>query len=137
MTLGLPTIETAKRAGATLLVVIVAGAVMLGAFLLLIRLVPRHDPTPIVTARKDERKAADVSTAIGAATAAHARDSAVHVDITTKEIRDAFQSVPTAQPAPVGTAPALPAAPVDRLRQRINESIARANGAAGPAVDPD
>lgn len=137
MKLGLPSAETAKRAGATLLVVIVAGAVMLAAFLLISRLVPRHDPTPIVTSRKDQRAAATVSEAIGAATAAQARDSAVHVDITTREIRDAFQAVPPAQSAPVGGTSALPAAPVDRLRQRINEGVARANGAAGPAGDPE
>lgn len=137
MKLHLPTLDTAKRAGALLGILLFVGTLIVCGGALMNRLFPRHDPTPIVAARQDERKAAAVSEAIGAVTATQTRDSAVHVDITTKEIRDAFEAVPPAQPAPVGDAPALPAAPVDRLRERINESIARANRAAGAAAGPE
>lgn len=106
-------------------------ALVLAAFLLLDRCSGKPDPLPAQTARHDEKVAAASAQAIGAGVAARTADATIHVDLTTKEVHDAFQSIP---PAPPAAEPrALPAAPVDRLRDRINEGVARANGAAGPA----
>ncbi|MBM3929323.1 MAG: hypothetical protein FJ335_12845, partial [Sphingomonadales bacterium] len=66
-------VDTAKRLGVTLAILAIAGVVMLAAFTVGSRLFPRQDPVPIATARIDERKAGDVSAAIGAATAVQAR----------------------------------------------------------------
>jgi hypothetical protein len=127
------TTAAAKRAGVIVAIVLVGALVLAGAFVTFSRLFPRHDPTPIVTARKDERKAAETSVAIGADTAAANRDTTIHLDLTQKEIRDAFDAP---QPAPAHAGgDALPAAPVDRLRDRLNEGIARANRAADAAGD--
>jgi len=50
----------------------------------------------------------------------------------TKEVLDALDAIP-AVPIPMAVEPPapLPAAPVDQLRNRLNKSIAHANGAAG------
>lgn len=137
MTVGLPSADKVKRVGVIVVALILCATLLAAGFLLLSRLMPKYDPTPIVTARKDERKAAGVGEAIGQAATAQAHESAVHVDITTKEIRDAFQAVPPALVAPAGDDAPLPAAPVDRLRDQINAGIARANRAAGDAGAPE
>lgn len=123
----------AKQAAALTAVLIIAGAILFGTSRLLGWLFPRHDPVPIETARKDELKGAAVAQGIGAATAGQNRDSTVHVDITTKEIRDAFDAPPLAPPAGQ-PAPAIPAAPVERVHDALNEGIARANRAADAAA---
>ncbi|WP_294357170.1 hypothetical protein [uncultured Sphingomonas sp.] len=108
-------------------------ALLLAGLLLLDRCSDKPDPLPGQTARHDEKAAAASAQAIGAGVVARNADATIHVDLTTKEVHDAFQSLPPA--APTAEPRALPAAPVDRLRDRINEGVARANGAAGPA-DP-
>lgn len=126
-----------KHIAVGLTALIVAALVFGALFWIGARLFPRHDPTPARAAHKDTVVARDTAQTIGARTEERTRDASVHVDITTKEIRDAFDQLPPAPPAPVAGAPApdLPAAPVDRLRERLNEGIARANRAAG-AADP-
>ena len=128
-------LATAKRIGAIAGIVILAALVLGAAGWTISRFFPRHDPTPIVTARKDEKAAAVAADQVGNQTAAENRDNIIHLDLTQKDIRDAFDAPQPVQPTPAGGA-ALPPAPVDRLRDRLNESIARANraaDAAGPA----
>jgi hypothetical protein len=106
-------------------------------FLAVVRLWPHRDPLPAQIARTDEKAAASVATAIGADVDQRNADATLHIDVTTKEIADAFAALPPPAPAPAaGSEPRpLPAAPVDRVRDRLNEGISRANRAAGPA-DP-
>lgn len=122
-----------KRAGAVLGVVIVAAIIFAGVVFGLAKIWPHADPTPAIVARKDEKTAQQAATAIGATAGAGTKDATVHIDLTTKEIHDAFSNLPPPQPAAVGSPRPLPAAPVERLRDRLNESIARANRAAGAA----
>ncbi|MEG3177064.1 hypothetical protein U1872_12550 [Sphingomonas sp. RB3P16] len=124
-----------KRLGAVLLVVIVAAAIFGLVVFALAKVWPRTDPTPVAVARKDEKTAQHTANAIGAETEAATTDATVHIDLTTKEIHDAFSTLQAPQPVAGGNPRYLPAAPVDRLRNRLNESIARANRAAGDAAE--
>lgn len=135
----LPTLDPAaasklKRAGAVLTVVVVAAAIFALVVFGLAKVWPRADQTPAIVARKDEKTAQGAATAIGAAAEASNRDATVHIDLNTKEIHDAFSTLQPSQPVVAGNPRALPAAPVDRVRDRLNESIARANRAAGDAA---
>lgn len=124
-----------KRLGVAVLTVVGAAIVFAIVLFVLFRLWPHHDATPAVAALKDQRAAAVTSAAIGNQTATANRDATVHLDITAKDIDNAFDRLPPVQPAPVAGAAAqpraLPDAPVDGVRDRLNESIARANRAAG------
>lgn len=95
----------------------------------------KPSPVPAQLAREDEKTGSRSADFIAAETTRQTDAARVQIDLTTKDIRDAFDTLPPpAQPVPSGaTAPALPAAPVDRLRDRLNEGIARANRAAGDA----
>ncbi len=135
------TLAWLKRAGASILPSLLAIAILLPALLLINRCAPRHDPTPIVTARKDEKAAAGAAQAVAADVERRNDAASINIDLTTKEIRDAFDALPAPQPPASpsdGAVPrAVPAAPVDRVRDRLNEGIARANRAAGAAGAPD
>lgn len=126
-----------KRIGAVLGVVIVATVIFALVVFALAKVWPRADQIPAIVARKDEKTAQASATAIGTAAEAGTRDATVHIDLTAKDIHDAFSTLPPPPPAPGGEPRPLPAAPVDRLRDRLNESIARANRAAGtaPAIE--
>lgn len=126
-------ISRAKRIAAVLGVVVVAAAIFGMVVFGLAKLWPRPDPTPAAVARKDEKTAQRTATAIGVGAEAGTKDATVHIDLTAKEIHDAFSTLPPLQPAAGADARPLPAAPVDRVRDRLNESIARANRAAGAA----
>ncbi|SDA14855.1 hypothetical protein [Sphingomonas sp. NFR15] len=126
-------ITRAKRIGTIVGVVMIAAAIFGAVVFGLTKIWPRADQTPIIVARKDEQTAAHVATAIATDTQARTQDATVHIDLTTKEIHDAFSSLPAPRPAGDDPRP-LPAAPVDRVRDRLNESIARANRAAGAAA---
>jgi hypothetical protein len=128
-----PAVARLKRVGAILFVVLIAASIFALVVFGLARIWPRQDQTPIVVARRDEKTAERTATAIGTATQTQTHDATVHIDLTTKEIQDAFSTLPAPQPA-VGPSPrVLPAAPVDGVRDRLNEGIARANRAAGSA----
>ena len=134
-------ISNRVRSVATAVVVSMLAALVLGVVVFgLNRLWPRHDPTPIVTARKDEKAAAGAAQAVAADVERRNDAASINIDLTTKEIRDAFDALPAPQPPAspsAGAAPRpVPPAPVDRVRDRLNEGIARANraaGASGPA----
>jgi hypothetical protein len=131
------TLAAAKKIGFSLATIIVACLVLGLAIFALDRLWPRRDPLPAELARKDEKAVAGAAQAIGSATEARNRDANITIDLVTKDIRDAFDAIP-AVPVPVGADPRpLPAAPVDRVRDRLNESVARANRAAGSSGAPD
>ncbi len=126
-----------KKLGVSIATIVVASIVFGLVVFALGRLWPKRDPLPTEIARKDEKAAAGAAQAIGAATDARNRDASINIDLVTKDIRDAFHAIP-AVPVPAGGEPrALPAAPVDRVRDRLNESVGRANRAAGSAVAPD
>ena len=128
---------TARKVGFSLITFILAAIIFGLVVFALGRLWPRRDPLPTEMARKDEKAATSAAQAIGAATDARNRDASINIDLVTKDIRDAFQAIP-AVPVPADGEPrALPAAPVDRVRDRLNESVARANRAAGAAGTPD
>ena len=129
--------DTLKRIGVGLATIVVASLILGIAFFALTRLWPRHDDTPQIVARHDEKAAAGVAQSIGAQTEGENRDTSLHIDLTTKDIRDAFHALPAPQPAVGGELRSLPSAPVDRVRDRLNEGIARANRAAGPAAASD
>lgn len=127
------------RSVATAVVVSMLAALVLGVVVFgLNRLWPRHDPTPIVTARKDQKAAASAARTIAADVERRNDAASINIDLTTKEIRDAFDALPAPQPPAspsAGVAPRpVPAAPVERVRDRLNEGIARANRAAGAAA---
>jgi hypothetical protein len=126
-----PTVTRLKRAGAILLVVLITATIMAVVVFGLARIWPRDDQTPAAVARRDEKTAARTATAIDAATQTQTHDATVHIDLTTKEIHDAFSALPAPQPAAGPSPRVLPAAPVDGMRDRLNEGIARANRAAG------
>lgn len=128
------TVTRFKRVGAVLGVVIVAASIFALVVFGLAKVWPRADQTPATVARKDEKTAQGAATAIGGAAEANNRDATVHIDLNTKEIHDAFSTLQPPQPVVAGNPRALPAAPVDRLRDRLNEGIARANRAAGPTA---
>ena len=121
--------------GGTLVAAMVLGIVVFG----LIRLWPRHDETPVKVAHADEKTATAAAGAVGTQLQRQNDDATIHIDLTTKDIRDAFSTIPAPAPSALagGEPRALPAAPVDRLRDRLNEGIARANRAAGPAGTAD
>lgn len=132
-------LDAGKKALAVFAVIVVAALVLGVAGLLISRIFPRHDPAPASAAHKDTVKARDTGEAIGTATTEQNRESTVRVDITTKEISDAFQSIPIAAPPPAGASPNrdLPPAPVDRLRDTLNAGISRANRAADASGTPE
>jgi hypothetical protein len=82
----------------------------------------------IVEARGDERAAATVTQAIAARTVRIDAQTDAYVQATIEDLRNALANVP-----PAAADAALPAAPVDGLRDSLNASIARANRAAGDA----
>lgn len=126
-----------RKLGFSLATIVLAALVLGAAVFVLGRVLPRRDALPGELARKDEKAAAGAAQAIGSATDARNRDASINIDLVTKDIRDAFHAIP-AVPVPAGGEPrSLPAAPVDRLRDRLNESVARANRAAGDAGAPD
>lgn len=131
--------ELAKRASLVLAVVVAAAAIFGLVFFGLTRLMPKRDVLPSQLARQDEKTARGAADAIGSAVEARNRDATINIDVTTKEVRDAFDALPPPSAAPVAGEPAraLPAAPVGRVRERLNESVARANRAAGTARSTD
>ncbi|MEG3167498.1 hypothetical protein U1737_04740 [Sphingomonas sp. LB3N6] len=82
----------------------------------------------IVEARTDERTAATVTQSIAARAVRLDALTDAYVQTTIKDLRDALAAVP-----PAADGAALPAAPVDRLRDGINAGIDRANRAADVA----
>lgn len=82
----------------------------------------------LAEARSDERAATAVSASISQRVSRADALSTAAVQATIKDLRDALDAVP---PAVAGDP--LPAAPVDRVRDSLNASIARANRAAGDA----
>lgn len=88
----------------------------------------------IVEARADERAATTVTQAIAARTVRIDAKTDAYVQSTIEDLRNALAEVPPAAPGA-----AMPAAPVDRVRDSLNAGIARANRAAddaGPAGEP-
>lgn len=130
-------VSKAKRAGAVLAVVVIAAIIFAVVVFGLTKIWPRADPTPAAVARKDEKIAQHAATAIGAAAAGTNKDATVHIDLTTRDIHDAFSTLQPPHPAAPGDTRSIPAAPVDRLRNRLNEGIARANRAAGSTAASD
>lgn len=129
--------STAKKLGVSLVTIVVAIVVLGLAVFVVGRLWPRRDPLPSEIGRKDEKTAATAAQTIGADVDGRNRDASINIDLVTKDIRDAFHAIP-AVPVPADGEPRpLPAAPVERVRDRLNESIARANRAAGDAGAPD
>ncbi|MEN2749222.1 hypothetical protein [Sphingomonas sp. T9W2] len=82
-------------------------------------------------ARGDERLAADVTTAIADRTVRADALSETLLRHTIEDLRNAIDAMP---PAVAGAAP--PVVPVDRLRDDLNASIARANRTAETAGAP-
>ncbi len=85
----------------------------------------------VVEARADERAAATVTQSIAARTVRIDAQTDAYVQATIEDLRNALANVP-----PAAADAALPAAPVDRLRDSLNAGITRANRAAddaGPA----
>lgn len=132
-------IDTAKRTGVIIAVIVGIAAVFAMVFFAASRLLPKRDVLPTQLAREDEKTTRGAAEVIGRAVEGQNRDATINIDLTTKEVRDAFDALPPPQPAPAAGEPArpLPAAPVDRVRERLNEGIARANRAAGTAGAAD
>ena len=126
-----------RKLGFSLATIVLAVLVLGAAVFAVGKLWPRRDPLPTEIARKDEKAAAGAAQAIGAATDARNRDASINIDLVTKDIRDAFHAIPVVPVPATGEPRSLPSAPVDRLRDRLNESVARANRAAGDAGAPD
>ena len=82
----------------------------------------------VAEARADERAAAAVTASIAARTVRIEAKTDAYVDTMIKDMRNAIDEVPPAVPDA-----ALPAAPVDRLRDTLNAGIDRANRAADTA----
>ena len=82
----------------------------------------------VVEARADERAAATVTQSIAARTVRIDAQTDAYVQATIEDLRNALANVP-----PAAADAALPAAPVDRLRDTLNAGIARANRAADDA----
>lgn len=85
----------------------------------------------VAEARADERKAADVTTAIADRAARADALSETLLRSTIEDLRNAIDAVP---PAAAGATP--PVVPVDRLRDDLNAGIDRANRAAEAASAP-
>ena len=79
----------------------------------------------IVEARADERAAATVTQSIAARTVRIDAATDAYIKTTIEDLRNALAVVP-----PAADGAALPAAPVDRLRDQINAGIDRANRSA-------
>lgn len=88
----------------------------------------REHGARVVEARTDERTAGAVAASIDRRVARADDLSTAAVAATVKDLRDAIDAIP---PSAAGVAP--PAAPVDRLRDTLNASIARANRSAAAA----
>lgn len=82
----------------------------------------------VTEARADERAAATVTQAIAARTVRIDAQTDAYVQATIEDLRNALANVP-----PTAADAALPAAPVDSLRDSLNAGIARANRAASDA----
>jgi Flp pilus assembly protein CpaB len=82
----------------------------------------------VTAARSDERAAATVAQSIAARTVRIDAQTDAYVQSTIKDLRDALSDVP-----PAAADAALPAAPVERLRDSLNASIDRANRAGDAA----
>ena len=82
----------------------------------------------IVEARADERAAATVTQSIAARTVRIDAATDAYIKTTIEDLRNALAVVP-----PAADGAALPAAPVDRLRDQINAGIDRANRSADVA----
>lgn len=132
-------IDAAKRIGVVIAVIVVAAAIFGLVFFGLTKFFPKRDVLPTQLAREDEKTARGAAEAIGGNVEGKNRDATINIDLTTGEIRHAFDALPPPQPAPAAGEPdrPLPAAPVNRVRERLNQSIARANRAAGPAGEAD
>jgi hypothetical protein len=79
-------------------------------------------------ARADERAAAAVTQSIAERTVRIDAKTDAYVQATIEDLHNALADVPPAAPGA-----ALPAAPVDRMRDSLNAGIARANRAGGDA----
>ncbi len=82
----------------------------------------------VVEARADERAAVTVTQSIAERTVRIDAQTDAYVQATIEDLRNALANVP-----PASDGAALPAASVDRLRDGLNASITRANGAADAA----
>ena len=82
----------------------------------------------VTEARGDERAAAAVTQSIAERTVRIDAKTDAYVETMIEDLRDALHDVPPAAPGA-----ALPAAPVDRMRDSLNAGIARANRAGGDA----
>lgn len=82
----------------------------------------------VAEARSDERRAATVTQSIAARTVRIEAQTDAYVETMIKDLHDALADVPAAAPGA-----ALPAAPVERMRDSLNAGIARANRAGGDA----
>ena len=82
----------------------------------------------VAEARADERAAATVTQSIAARTVRIDAQTDAYVQATIEDLRNALANVP-----PAAADVALPAAPVDRVRDTLNAGIARANRAADDA----
>lgn len=82
----------------------------------------------VTEARGDERAAAAVTQSIAERTVRIDAKTDAYVETMIKDLRDALHDVPPAAPGA-----ALPAAPIDRMRETLNAGIARANRAGGVA----
>lgn len=82
----------------------------------------------VAEARADERASATVTQSIAARTVRIDAQTDAYVQATIEDLRNALSNVP-----PAAADAALPAAPVDRLRDSLNAGIARANRAADDA----
>lgn len=133
------TADTLRKAGTIIGILLLAGLVLTLATIAVVRFWPHPSPLPAQLARTDEKTATRTATAIGAQVEQRNADATLHIDLTSEEIRHAFDDLPAPQPTPApGAEPrALPAAPVDRVRDQLNASIARANRAAGDANPTD
>lgn len=91
--------------------------------------VEREHGARVAEARADERTAGDVAASIERRVARADDISTAAVQATVKDLHDAIDAVP-----PSADGAALPAAPVERLRDLLNAGIDRANR-AGEAAD--
>lgn len=82
----------------------------------------------VTEARGDERAAAAVTQSIAERTVRIDAKTDAYVETMIEDLRDALHDVPPAAPGA-----ALPAAPVDRMRETLNAGIARANRAGSDA----
>ncbi|HCB76206.1 MAG TPA: hypothetical protein DEP91_08530 [Sphingomonas bacterium] len=134
--------EGIRKLGSSVVVIVVTAALFALIVFGLNRCAPKSDPTPVIVGRQDEKAAASAARTVAADVERRNADASINIDLTTKEIRDAFDALPAPQPpasTPGGDAVPrdLPDAPVERVRNRLNEGVARANRAAGAAEARD